>query len=162
MLEKDVEELLYRAGVMEVDPSVMDHVVGWSAPEHRGISLREFIAARSDAAPVATVATAFGINPHKMGRRVARVADLPQADLTEVVCARLSQSGTGRQLGVLQGGTYSIPDVIVQVRKGSPLGQRIIEAEKRSLELIEEAVLRGILRPAKPKGRPGIEYSVKF
>lgn len=115
-------------------------VAAWSATMQRSITLAEYIVSRAP-----NMAEKLHLAQGDPGPLVPRVGELSEEALCEVVCSRLRQGTDGRQLAVLGQGTFSSDDLAQHVRRGTPLGQRLLAAARRSSDLIEQLADAGKL-----------------
>ena len=138
------ESLVQSAPNLELEPIAFQQTVGWSR-DNKSISLRQYIASR---APQTAQLLHIG-SEEATDELVARVEDLDESELREVVCARLQEGTNDARIAIVGEHDLSIDELIDQVRARTELGHSFILSTKRSIGLLEQLAEAGKIRISK-------------
>ena len=120
--------------------SALQQPVSWD--KQRGlVSLREFIAFHG---PERT-RQAFGILPEEVIGPVKKAYELTEDELLETACARIRIGTEDLSIAVTGVGSFTIDEVIDQMRHGVGVGPRLLESTTEGLLSLEGLIEAGKL-----------------
>jgi hypothetical protein len=132
-----VRQLADEIGFLQLQQSAFDQVVSFSEPD-KYFSLRQFIASRVPSMMQALRIAAF----EAPSEPVARVTELSEARLRNVVKQRLTQEKTDAPFAIMGLGTYTIEELQVQIDEGTAAGVVIVASERRNIDVLETLIER--------------------
>lgn len=137
MIERRLESLINKAPEMEVPPSFFGRtVVSWSKREKRPILLKELI--QSD---FPQIADSLGFE-RSMKSKILRVDELSDQDLKDM-SGYIFEQEDGREMLAWGKETYTKEEQLEHIRKGTTLGNQLIEATKMHIKMIVGMVESG-------------------
>jgi hypothetical protein len=121
----------------ELDQPVSVNEIGGVA------TVRELIAEKASS----KIRELFDIAEATIGVRVRPVKQLDRNELKIVAIALLESSDPKKRVASLGGGDYSTGELVGEVERGTPMGQKIIRGVRLNGILVESAIDAGKIRP---------------
>jgi len=91
-----------------------------------------------------SVRIAFGRNLEvRPQSRVRPVSDLNKDELRMVAAEVFKRSDPGKKLGIIGKGSYSRDELVVEIQRGSALGDQLVGSNRHYAQLLEKAIRTG-------------------